>query len=337
MKYMKGVYSLVSSLCMIHSRFAVVLALLALWTGSVSALLADYVACDAEPTIPITKLCWDTVLNVVRPNASLVLLGNRACCPLNVTAPMTIPQGDAVYLGMPQGGAPEAHVQGTLRIETGASVHATTTNLTVHGDLIIASGAHVHVTESNATRTFIIVEGCLLFEAPYNDTTLAVELAVADGNQSRSYAIFVVPSGCINGSFGNVTTDYVLAAGQNDLVPPLGLQCLQSAGLALLVDMVCASGPAPTASTTTITTTLLGNGTASSSAAIEQPGGMNTTLWWIIGGVLVLGILAAVIVAIVLVRLKKTRQALFPYRDRPHFHPSVASPSAERSALPRHS
>lgn len=284
--------------------------------ASVRASSRDYVACDADPTIPVTKLCWDGALNAVRPNMSLVLMSNRACCPANVTASLVVPPADTIFMGSAVNGANATRVQGLLRIERGALLSVTTTNLTVDGDFVLASGALLRVTESNATQTTINVGGCLVFEAPYNATTLTLELDVADGNTSRAYVIFSVPSGCINGTFGAINTSYTLLAGENDQRPPAGVQCIRPVGLAVLVDMVCTGGE--TASNGN------GNGTGGT-PSVSNVTGMDELMLWTIIGVVAGGIFLSIIVAVILLKVRATRGTLFPFRDRVYFKSSPST------------
>lgn len=287
--------------------------LAAVLLASVHASSSDYVACAADPTVPATKLCWDDTLSAVRPNMSLVFLGNRACCPANVTASLVIPPEDTIFMGSAVNGANETRVQGVLRIERGALLSVTTTHLTVDGDFVLASGARLRVTESNATQTTIHVGGCLVFEAPYNATTLTLELDVADGNTSRAYVIFSVPSACINGTFGAVNTSYTLMAGANDEHPPAGVQCIRPVGLAVLVDMVCAGGGEAAANV------------SGGAPAVNSVTGMDERMLWTIIGVVAGGIVVSIGVAVILLKVHATRGTLFPFRDRAYFRPSLSA------------
>lgn len=309
--------------------------------ASRAALVGDYVSCDTVPVpVPRPLFCWDTVLSAVRPNRTNTFAGDTECCPLNLTAPLVILDTQTLYVGAIETGANISSVYGSVRVAAGGHLSVTSMNLTIHGDLVIESGARLSVTESNATQTRVIIDGCLLIG---NDTTLSVELAVSEGNQSRAYVIFEVPSGCINGSFGSINATYTLAAGHVTLYPPGMTSCPQPIGLAVLVNIVCEPPqppqppPLPPPLPIWLPGDIFGNATVPSSGindsnnsnhtgptnTLVSPAPFDWTLWGIVLGVLVAGILAAVITAGVLLRVRSTRQHLFPYRDREHYQPQA--------------
>ena len=313
-----------SLLFFILMRGAIVVFCGVLLLGAVSraALVGDYLTCDTVPTpSPRPLFCWDTALGAARPNKTATFAGDMACCPLNLTAPLVILDGQALYVGFTEAGANTSDVHGTLRVASGGHLSVTSMNLTVHGDLVLESGARLTVTESNATQTRIIVEGCLRIA---NATELLVELAVSDGNQSRAYVVFEVPSGCINGSFDSINASYTLAAGQTSYYPPGMTSCPQPVGLAVLVNIACDPPPPPPPSQPVWLPGTIGNVTASpnsTGAYVTPPTPFDWTLWGVVLGVLVAGILAAIITAVVLLRVRATRSSLFPYRDREHYQP----------------
>lgn len=312
--------------------------------------VGDHVTCDTTPVpVPRPDFCWDTLLQAVRPFKAVVFVADAACCPLNLTGPLVVATNQTLFVGLANGvGASTSEIHGSVRVASGGRLSVTSMNLTIHGNLLLESGARLSVTESDATRTHIIVDGCVVVGEPSNATRLDVELAVSDGNRSRSYVIFDVPGGCINGSFGIVNATYTLAAGQTTYYPPGVGSCLQPAGLALLVNMVCdAPAPVPTPSPRYISlsnasirlpgTTSAINSTPSSSnnSVVESPASIHDTppvdwvLWGVVVGIFIVGTIAAIVTAVLLMRSRATRSALFPYRDREHYQPrGPDSPSA---------
>jgi hypothetical protein len=316
---------------------AMLLQLLTVLTVLARASPGDYAACDAAPA-PVTTpdFCWDAALAAVRPNKTDTFAGDMACCPLNLTAPLVVTDGQALYVGLAEVGANTSEVQGSVRVAPGGQLAVTSMNLTVRGDFVIDSGARLVVSESNATQTRIRVEGCLRIAA--NNTELIVELAVSDGNQSRAYLIFEVPSGCVNGSFATINASYTLSAGQTTYYPPGMTSCPQPVGLAVLVNIACdpPAGPPPPPppppapvwlpgdifppdNTTTSAPAVPASSSNSNGALGPQAAPFNWTLWGVVLGVIGAGILAAVITAALLLRVRAARRSLFPYRDRAYY------------------
>ena len=150
------------------------------------------------------NFCWNSTRNVIQTNRSFVLTGSaNESFPVSVA----VTPGRVLFVGR-QNSAGISLFAAAAAFEVGenATLGVTRAVINVTGNLTLRAGSTLVLNGDNGTAASVVVRGCLVIEA---GVQLRIESSANLTNASLALRPFVVPSGCVTGSFAGIKLAFV--------------------------------------------------------------------------------------------------------------------------------